>query len=115
MSDFKVEPQALEHFAATSVNRQYDLHDVRTRMQNVHLPRDGFGYVPGIGNRVYAAYDEFVQGCTDSVASAAESMASIAAAVRGVVVAYTTSDDAARASQMVIDSDLGNADIRGIR
>jgi hypothetical protein len=104
----------LEHFAATSANREHDLGHLRARMRSVHVPRDGFGYIPAVGNRVYAAYDEFAQGCAASIASAAESMASIAAAVREVVATYTTSDDAARASYAVIENDLG-ADIRGIK
>jgi hypothetical protein len=115
VSDFKVEPPALEQFAGTSMNRRHDFDDLRNRIQGVEVPRDAFGYVPGIGGRVYDAYEEFVHGCTDSIASAAESMASIAAAVRGVISAYTTSDHKAEASQTVIQSDLSGVNIRGIK
>jgi hypothetical protein len=115
MSDFKVEPQALEQFASGSMNRRHDFDDLHTRLQNVHVPRDSFGYIPGIGGRVYDAYEEFVHGCADSIASAAESMASIAAAVRGVISAYATSDQKAHDSQTVIQSDLNGVNIRGVK
>jgi hypothetical protein len=103
MVAFHVEPPALERFAASSVDRQGDLADLRGRMQEVHVPRDSFGHIPGIGGRVYDAYDEFVSGCADSVASAAETMASIASAVRGVVHAYLTSDHAAEDSMNAVE------------
>jgi hypothetical protein len=115
MSDFHIEPQALERFAASSMNRHHDFGDLRTRMDRVHVPREGFGYIPGIGDRVYEAYDEFVRGCAESVASAAESMAEIAAAVRGVVTAYVTSDQARHDSARSIGNDLRDVDIRGVR
>jgi hypothetical protein len=114
VSEFSVEPQALEQFAASSMNRQHDFGDLRARMNSVHVPREGFGYVPGIGNRVYEAYDQFVEGCADSISSAAESMAEIAAAVRGVVTAYVISDQAAHDSQQTIDNDLRDVNIRGV-
>jgi hypothetical protein len=115
MSDFYVEPAALERFAATSMDREHDFHDLRTRMNNVHLPRDSFGYIPGIGNRIYDAYTDFVDGCADSLASAAESMAEIAAAVRGVVSAYATSDQTAHNRHAAIGSDLRDVNIRGVQ
>ncbi len=87
MTEVHVEPPALERFAASSEQRERDFGDVRARLGAVHVPRDSFGYVPGIGDRVYRAYDEFVEGCVDSVSSAADSMAQIAEAVRGVVAA----------------------------
>jgi hypothetical protein len=115
VTEFNVDPDALEHFATASMNRRHDVDDLRTRIQGVHVPRDSFGYIPGIGGRVYMAYDEFAHGCTDSLSSAAETLASIASAVRGVVTAYVTSDEAARDSAAVIESDLSSVDIRGMR
>lgn len=115
MADFKVDPPALEQFAGTSMNRQHDFDTLHSKIQGISVPRDAFGYVPGIGGRVFDAYQEFVQGCTDSIASAAESMASIASAVRGVNYAYDTSDHKAEDSQKVIQSDLSGLNIRGVR
>jgi hypothetical protein len=97
-----VEPPALERFAGTSIDRQQDLGDLHGRMEAVHLPRDAFGHIPGIGSRVYEAYDEFVNGCADSLSSAGESMASIAFAVRAVVQAYLGSDQAAADSMTAV-------------
>jgi hypothetical protein len=115
VTDFHVEPQALEQFAAASQGRLHDADDLLARMRAVHVPRDSFGYLPGIGGRVYDDYDEFVHGCADSLSSAAAAMGSIASAVRDVVTAYTTSDQAARDSAVAVQTDLSTVDIRGPR
>ena len=65
MADFKVDPPALEQFAGTSMNRQHDFDNLHSTIQGISVPRDAFGYVPGIGGRVFDAYQEFVHGCTD--------------------------------------------------
>jgi hypothetical protein len=114
MTEFSVDPPSLERFAASSMDRKRDFDLLRSRMEAVRLPRDSFGFIPGIGNRVHDAYDEFTHGCTDSLSSAAESMASIAAAVRAVVTAYVTSDEAARDSLAAVESDLAGVHIRGV-
>jgi hypothetical protein len=114
MTEFSVDPPSLERFAASSMDRKHDFDLLRSRMEAVRLPRDGFGYIPGIGNRVYDAYDECTHGCSDSLSSAAESMASIAAAVRAVVTAYVTSDQAARDSHAAVENDLDGVHIRGV-
>ena len=115
VSDFRVDPPALEQFAAASTDRGHEFDDLHTRMRGLRLPRDSFGYIPGIGGRVYDAYDEFSHGCTDAIASAAESMASIATAVRGVATAYLGTDQAAHDRQATIEADLDGIDIRGPR
>ncbi|NJC85775.1 hypothetical protein [Planosporangium mesophilum] len=115
MSEFYIEPHAVEGFAASTMSRQQEYGNLRSRMDGVHVPRDAFGYVPGIGGRIYEAYDEFVTGCADSISSASEALAEIAATVRGVVVAYTTSDQAARDSHTAVEQGLSGVDIRGVR
>lgn len=104
MSEFKVDPDALQRFVTGATAREGALNDVRQRLHDVRLSRGSFGYVPGIGNRVHDAYEEFVDGCTEAVTSAAESMASIADAVESVVESYRTSDQAAEQSHRAIQS-----------
>jgi hypothetical protein len=95
MGGVDVDPPALERFASWSDGRYQSLADLRGRMQEVHVPQDSFGHVPGIGARVYHAYDDFVGGCAESVASAADLMDAIATAVRSVVHNYRSTDEAA--------------------
>ncbi len=95
MGDLSVDGDALRQFATGSSNRRQEIDEIRGRMAGVQLPRNSFGYIPGIGNRVYAAYQEFASGCADSIASAAETMDSIAAAMRDVADGYQTTDQAA--------------------
>jgi len=115
LDQFQVEPTALETFASTAMSRNHAFDQLRTQMTGLELPRDAFGYIPGIGGRVYNAYEDFTHQTTDSLASAAESMAQIAAAVRGVVVAYQNTDNAPQTAYSVIESDLGSIDIRGLQ
>lgn len=112
MSEFEVDPQALQLFAGLSTDRGKDFDEMRGQLDSVRVARDSFGYIPGIGNRVHEAYEEFVDGCADSLASAAETMAEISSAVKGVALAYLTSDDAAAESMQSLHSDLDGVGIR---
>jgi hypothetical protein len=112
--DFMVDPPALENFADTSVRRGQAFDALRDQMRAMELPRDAFGYIPGVGGRVYDAYDEFTHNIADSLASCAETMTSISSVVRGAVLAYEGADDAPAETYSVIESELGNADIRGV-
>jgi hypothetical protein len=115
MSDhLLVEPAALEAFAKTSDERRHSFDRLRTQVDQAHVSSDSFGRIPGIGERVYQAYDEHVQGCADGVSSAAEAMAAIASAMRATVNTYrkaeSTNEDAAR----TIESGMGDISIRGV-
>ncbi len=112
--DFLVDPPALETFAASSVNRGQAFDGLRDQMRGMELARNAFGYIPGIGGRIYDAYDEFTRNVADSLASCAETMMSISSAVRSVVLAYQSADDAPAETYTIIGSELGNADIRGV-
>jgi hypothetical protein len=113
--EFTVEPAVLEQFAKTSLERRDSFDELHAAMARTHVPADSFGHIPGIGSRVYATYDQFVSGCADGIASAAEAMASVAAAVRGVVTEYATSDRSAADSMTIVRDGLGQVDIRGVR
>jgi hypothetical protein len=115
MTDFKVDPPVLEQFARTSMDRRDEFDELHRRMGQVAVPQDSFGHIPGIGHRVYDAYHEFVTGCADGIASAAEAMASLAAAVRGVVTEYATSDRSAADALNGVNHELGNVNIRGVQ
>jgi hypothetical protein len=115
VSDVQADLPAIERFAATSMDRRDEFDHLRSRMDAVRLPRESFGYIPGIGNRVHDAYEEFVTGCADAVSSAAETMASVAAAVRGAVAAYATSDNASAASLQAVESGMSGANVRNVK
>src|SRR5919205_1181680 len=113
MDQFHVEPQYLEQFASTSMHRNQAFDTLRSQMTSVQVSRDAFGHIPGIGGRVYNAYEDFTHQTTDSLASAAESMAQIASAVRGVIVAYQNTDAAPDAAYRNFESTIDgiNADL----
>ena len=115
MSEVQADQRAMERFAATSIDRRDEFDHLRERMNGVRLPRESFGYIPGIGNRVHAAYEEFVTGCADAISSAAESMASIAAAVRGTIIDYHGTDADSADALHTIEAGMAGTDLRGIR
>ncbi|HEX6499539.1 MAG TPA: type VII secretion target [Micromonosporaceae bacterium] len=94
MTGFKVEPQALERFAATSDARGDAFGNVRAAMAAAEVPGDSFGRIPGIGARIFQAYQQHVHACTEGIASAAEAMTAIAEGVRGMAANYHDADSA---------------------
>jgi hypothetical protein len=107
MTEMQVHSGALETFARSSDNRRRDFDDVKTKAAQVRVGRESFGKIPGIGSRVYEAYDEHVRACEDGIASAAEAMAGIASGVRAVI---TNTDNANEA----IQESLRGIHIRGV-
>jgi hypothetical protein len=109
-----VETAALEAYAKTSDARRHSFDRLRTQVDQAHVSSDSFGRIPGIGERVYQAYDRHAQRCADGVSSAAEAMAAIASAMRATVSTYhkseSTTEDAARA----VESGMSDIRIRGI-
>jgi hypothetical protein len=98
LDSFQVDPEALEAFAKTSDDRQKAFDDLLTAMTIARVEEDAFGRIPGIGARIYAAYDEHVQACEEGVASAAEAMALISSGVRGTALNYLLTEEEHRAA-----------------
>src|SRR3954466_783257 len=96
MSDqVRVDATSLERFAGRSADRERDFVALRSRLDMVHLDRGAFGHIPGIGDRIHAAYQEFVDGCESTTTSMASAMGWLAVGVRGTAQAYQGSDRAA--------------------
>jgi hypothetical protein len=96
MSDHvQVDLAALERFAGRSADREQEFAALSSQMEAVHLPRGAFGYIPGIGDKIFGAYQEFVDGCESSTTSMASAMDWLALGVRGTAHAYGASDQAA--------------------
>src|SRR4051794_9502 len=96
MSDHvRVDAPSLERFAVGSSDREQELTSLRGQMDAVHLGRDAFGHIPGIGAKIYGAYQEFVDGCESATTSMASAMDWLALGVRGTAQAYQGSDHAA--------------------
>jgi hypothetical protein len=103
----KVDAAALEAFAKSSDRRRGEFDRVKSKTDETRVDRESFGKIPGIGSRVYEAYDEHVRACEDGIASAAEAMAGIASGVRAVIV------NTDRANEAVKES-LRGIQIRGV-
>src|SRR5262249_14187196 len=80
---------------------------VTSTATGARVGRESFGKIPGIGARVYKAYDEHVRACEDGIASAAEAMAAIASGVRAVITNTGNTNEAIKES-------LKNIEIRGV-
>jgi hypothetical protein len=86
---------ALDAFAARTVGRRDQFDDIRGRISAVRLPRDAFGYVPGVGGRIHDAYEEFVDSCADAAAQITDSIYFLSQGVRRASAAYADSDRSA--------------------
>ncbi len=104
----KIDAAALEAFAKSSDRRRGQYDQVKTQADQTRVDREAFGKIPGIGARVYSAYDEHTRACEDGIASAAEAMAAIASGVRAVI---TNTDNANEAVQ----ESLNGVQIRGVK
>jgi hypothetical protein len=96
--EMKVDAAALEAFAKSSDRRRGEFDRVKARADETRVDRESFGKIPGIGSRVYSAYDEHVRACEDGIASAAEAMAGIASGVRAVIVNTDQANEAVQES-----------------
>jgi hypothetical protein len=105
--EMTVDAATLEAFARSSDRRRGDFDRVQTRADQTRVDRESFGKIPGIGARVYGAYDEHVRACEDGIASAAEAMAAIASGVRAAIVNVERADEA-------IQESLRGIGIRGV-
>jgi hypothetical protein len=104
----KIDTAELETFAKSSDRRRGDYDRIKAQAAQIRVDRDAFGKIPGIGARVYSAYDEHTRDCEDGIASAAEAMASIASGVRAVI---TNTDNANEA----VNDSLRGVGIRGVQ
>ncbi|WP_030440539.1 hypothetical protein [Actinoplanes subtropicus] len=91
----QVDTPSLERFAGRSADRERDFTTLRGQMDSVHLDRGAFGYIPGIGEKIYNAYQEFVDGCEFTTTSMASAMGWLALGVRGTAQAYDAGDQGA--------------------
>ncbi len=111
LAEFYVDPPVLEQFASLSDGRKSQYDTLHTQLADAHIGSDSFGHIPMVGSRIYEAYDEHVQACTEGVQSAADSMAAIATALRGVVANYTGADTSGRTDMQVINDTMGDITI----
>ena len=112
MDQNRADLPAMKRFAAASWDRRDELRRLRAQMDSVRVSRESFGYILDIGSRVYAAYDEFVDGCADALCSAADTMGSIAEALNGTAATYASADASAEAAVGQIKSGMAGLDVR---
>ena len=107
MTEMKIDAAALETFAKASDRRRQAFDQVRRQADQTRVDQESFGRIPGIGARVYAAYDEHVRACEDGISSAGEAMAAIASGVRAVILNTDKANEA-------VEESLRGIDIRGV-
>jgi uncharacterized protein YukE len=92
MDEVAVDCAALDVFSDRTVGRRDEFDQIRHRMDGVRLPRDAFGYIPGIGGKIHDSYEEFVDLCADAAAQITEAIYSLSQGVREASEAYAESD-----------------------
>ncbi|MFI1991049.1 hypothetical protein [Actinoplanes sp. NPDC020271] len=81
----KADLSAMFAFADRGIGRRDRTDQARNGLSAVNVPRDAFGYVPGVGGRVYDAYAEFVSDCSDVTDFASHALLSLSETVKEVV------------------------------
>ncbi|HWS33387.1 MAG TPA: hypothetical protein VN408_11665 [Actinoplanes sp.] len=82
----------MEDFSDRTVARRDRLDLIRTQLKATRVPRDAFGYIPGVGGKVHDAYEEFVAGCGTATEMASETVLSLAQAVHQAAQALLQTD-----------------------
>ncbi|SNY67499.1 hypothetical protein [Paractinoplanes atraurantiacus] len=95
MAEFYADLPALDAYSDRTVGRRDQIEQVRNQLEAVRVPRDAFGYIPGIGGRIHDAYDGFVDSCVDAADQITDAVYSLSQAVRLASEAYAESDQGA--------------------
>lgn len=75
--------------------RAQRMSQLKQQVQATELSREAFGYIPGIGARVFDAYSGLVDQSMWCLISASDSLSEIGDALRAVATAYESTDSAA--------------------
>lgn len=111
-SGFEVHPSALAAFAATSDQRQQAFDQCEAKAGQLTVSQDAFGHIPGIGARVFHAYQNHVQQCTLGISSAAEAMASVSNGIRATILGYRAADTSAEDNALAVEWETSNIGIQ---
>jgi hypothetical protein len=93
MSSFKVQADELTRFADSVRGRTTELNKHRDELENTRVSRDSFGYLPGIGEEISAAYEGLVDRCVEAVDAAGLTGTAIAAAAENTAAAYKKAEE----------------------
>ncbi len=109
---FEVHTPALAAFAATSDQRQQEFGQCLSRAGQLTVSQDAFGHIPGIGARVFHAYQNHVQQCQLGIGSAAEAMASVSNGTRATILGYRAADTSAEDDALAVQWETSNIGVQ---
>lgn len=95
VTGFEVDLPTLGRYAAGWDQRAQRMSQLMQQVQDTELSREAFGYIPGIGARVFAAYSGLVEDSMLCLTSASDSLSEIGDALRVVAATYESTDSAA--------------------
>jgi hypothetical protein len=102
-SGFKVITPALETFAQTSQQRAAAFGQCLAEARQITLSPDAFGHLPGVGARVYQAYDGYAGGCQAGIGQSAAAMSQIQRGINTTIADYQRADTAAEDSAAAVE------------
>lgn len=91
--EVRTDPEALRAFAKGTFEHFDRLYDISGRMYVVDLAPGTFGYIPGIGQRIFDSYSEFVAGLHESITAAGDLISELGNTVRDAADGYELTDE----------------------
>jgi hypothetical protein len=106
MSDIEVDPDVLDDYAARWDTMAETASGWNPVLQAAELGRESFGYIPGIGNRVWDAYEQLRDVCQQVTLGAVEAMSSVGDGLRSTAENHRKVEELIQAGTTRIEAGL---------
>jgi hypothetical protein len=101
-----VDPAVLDDYARRWDDRSAAFDSTAAAVRDAEVPRDAFGWIPGIGGRVHDAYQGLLDDLLTGLRSAGGHLAEIGDGLRAAATSYAASDAAGAADAAGLDDVL---------
>jgi uncharacterized protein YukE len=114
MSDIEVDPDALDDHAKRWDDKAESASGWNPVLRSAELGRESFGYIPGIGNRVWDAYEQLRNVCQQVTTDAVDVMSAVGDGLRKTAENHRQVEELIRARTERIEAGLDPMDgVRG--
>jgi hypothetical protein len=110
VSDIEVDPDVLDDHAARWDIMAETASNWNPMLRSAELGRESFGYIPGIGNRVWDAYEQLRDICQQVTLGAVEAMSSVGEGLRSTAENHRTVEEFIRAGTTQIEAGIDPVD-----
>lgn len=106
MPGFDVDPDVLDEYAVRWDDTAVNASTWNPMLQSAELGRESFGYIPGIGNRVWDAYEQLRDLCQQLTLDTVEAMSSVGEGLRATANNHRKAEDLIDSRIMLTEAGL---------